>query len=64
MSNVKGGRKRGSSGRGRRTGDDEPRGEGGPDEAAAFIAEKVADLVRLAEAIALSCSAIIADGGT
>lgn len=48
MSNVKGGRKRGSSGRGRRTGDDEPRGEGGPDEAAAFIAEKVADLVRLA----------------
>ena len=48
MSNVKGGRKRGSSGRGRRTGDDEPRGEGGPDEAAAFIAETAADLVRLA----------------
>jgi hypothetical protein len=48
LSNVKGGRKRGSSGRGRRTGDDEPRGEGGPDEAAAFIAETAADLVRLA----------------
>jgi hypothetical protein len=48
LSNVKGGRTRGSSGRGRRTGDDEPRGEGGPDEASAFIAETAADLVRLA----------------
>jgi hypothetical protein len=48
LSNVKGGRKRASSGRGRRTGDDEPRGEGGPDEASAFVAETAADLVRLA----------------
>jgi hypothetical protein len=48
LSNARGGRKRASSGRGRRTGDDEPRGEGGPDEAAAFIAETAADLVRLA----------------
>ncbi|MBU6464375.1 MAG: hypothetical protein KGL35_28500 [Bradyrhizobium sp.] len=48
MSNAKSGRKRKSSGRGRRAGDDEPRGEGGPDEAAAFIAETAADLVRLA----------------
>ena len=28
---------------------DEPRGDGGPDEAAAFIAETVADLARLAQ---------------
>ena len=48
MSKAKIGRKRASSGKGRRTRDDEPRGEGGPDEAAAFIAETTADLVRLA----------------
>ena len=47
MSKAKTGRKR-ASGKGRRTRDDEPRGEGGPDEAAAFIAETTADLVRLA----------------
>ena len=48
MSKAKTGRKRASSGKGRHTRDDEPRGEGGPDEAAAFIAETTADLVRLA----------------
>ena len=48
MSKAKTGRKRASSGKGRRIRDDEPRGEGGPDEAAAFIAETTADLVRLA----------------
>ena len=48
MSKAKTGRKRASSGKERRTRDDEPRGEGGPDEAAAFIAETTADLVRLA----------------
>jgi hypothetical protein len=48
LSKAKTGRKRASSGKGRRTRDDEPRGEGGPDEAAAFIAETTADLVRLA----------------
>ena len=54
MSKAKTGRKRASSGGGRKrpkeptTRDDEPRGEGGPDEAAAFIAESAADLVRLA----------------
>ena len=46
MSKTKGGRKDSSAnGRWR---DDEPRGDGGPDEAATFIAEAVADLVRLA----------------
>jgi len=48
LSKAKTGRKRASSGKARRTRDDEPRGEGGPDEAAAFIAETTADLVRLA----------------
>ena len=48
MSKTKGGRKRASSGKGKRTRDDEPHGEGGPDEAAAFIAETAADLVKLA----------------
>jgi hypothetical protein len=48
LSKTKTGRKRASSGKGRRARDDEPRGEGGPDEAAAFIAENAADLVRLA----------------
>jgi hypothetical protein len=32
----------------RRSQSDEPRGEGGPDEAAAFIAENLADLAGLA----------------
>jgi hypothetical protein len=48
LSKAKTGRKRASPGKGRGTRDDEPRGEGGPDEAAAFIAENAADLVRLA----------------
>jgi hypothetical protein len=44
-----GGRRTGaSSGRKRRLQTDEPRGEGGPDEAAAVIAETVADLAGLA----------------
>jgi hypothetical protein len=49
LSKAKTGRKRASSGKGRRTRDDEPRGEGGPDEAAAFIAETVSDLAGLAQ---------------
>ena len=48
MSKAKTGRKRASTGKGRSARDDEPHGEGGPDEAAAFIAETTADLVRLA----------------
>jgi hypothetical protein len=47
LSTKKSGRKR-SSAKGRRTREHEPRGEGGPDEAAAFIAETVTDLVGLA----------------
>jgi hypothetical protein len=41
-------RKRASSGRGRRSRNDEPGFDGGPDEAAAFIAETAANLARLA----------------
>jgi hypothetical protein len=41
-------RKRSSEGKDKRSRTDEPNGDGGPDEAAAFIAETVADLVRLA----------------
>jgi hypothetical protein len=37
-----------SSGRGPRSPTDEPPGDGGPDEAAAFIAENLADLARMA----------------
>jgi len=48
LSKAKTGRKRASPGKGRGTRDDEPLGEGGPDEAAAFIAENAAELVRLA----------------
>jgi hypothetical protein len=42
-------RKRASTGRVRRSRTDEPPGEGGPDDAAAFIAETAADLARLAQ---------------
>jgi len=42
-------RKRASSAGERRSGGDDPPGEGGPDEAAAFIAETVAGLRKLAE---------------
>ena len=42
-------RKRVASGRDRRSTADEQGGEGGPDEAVAFIAETVAELVKLAE---------------
>ena len=42
-------RRRASTGKDRHPGADEPRGDGGPDEAAAFIAENVADLARLAQ---------------
>jgi hypothetical protein len=41
-------RKRASPGIEGRSGTDEPPGDGGPDEAAALIAETVADLARLA----------------
>jgi hypothetical protein len=47
LSKTKGGRK-GSSAKRRNSHEDEPCGEGGPDEAAAFIAETVTDLVGLA----------------
>ena len=53
MSKAAGGRKRAASGRDRKSRNQEPtgeaNGEGGPDEAAAFIAETVAELVKLAE---------------
>jgi hypothetical protein len=48
LSKAGGGRKRTASGRDRRSRIDEPDGEGGPDEAVAFIAETVADLGKLA----------------
>ena len=49
MTKVGGGRKRTASGRDRRSPADEIGEEGGPDEAVAFIAETVAELVKLAE---------------
>jgi hypothetical protein len=49
LSKAGGGRKRTASGRDRRSRIEEPDGEGGPDEAVAFIAETVADLVKLAK---------------
>ena len=48
MSKAGGGRKRTASGRDRRSTTVESIGEGGPDEAVAFIAETVAELARLA----------------
>ena len=47
MAKAGGSRKRKAFGRGRSP-DDETRGDGGPDEAAAFIAETLGDLVTLA----------------
>ncbi|MGH6684297.1 MAG: hypothetical protein ACRECA_10360 [Pseudolabrys sp.] len=38
-----------AAGKNRYSSADEPRGDGGPDEAASFIAENVADLARLAQ---------------
>ena len=49
MSKAGGGRKRTASGRDRRSRREVPDGEGGPDEAVAFIAETVAELGRLAK---------------
>jgi hypothetical protein len=43
------GRKRSASGRNRQSPTEERGGEGGPDEAVAFIAETVAELAKLAE---------------
>ena len=48
MTKAGGGRKRTASGRDRRSLTEESIGEGGPDEAVAFIAETVAELARLA----------------
>jgi hypothetical protein len=48
LSKTGGRRKRTSSGKERGSPSDEPPGEGGPDEATAFIAETVADLARIA----------------
>jgi len=48
LSKAGGGRKRAASGRDRRATTDESIGEGGPDEAVAFIAETVAELTKLA----------------
>ena len=42
-------RTRATAGKNRHPGADEPGGDGGPDEAAAFIAENVADLAQLAQ---------------
>ena len=49
LSKLGGGRKRTASGKDRASPPDEGRGDGGPDEAVAFIAETVAELVKLAE---------------
>ena len=49
MSKAGGGRKRIASGRDKRSTTDEVNGEGGPDEAVAFIAETVAELTKLAK---------------
>jgi hypothetical protein len=48
LSKAGGRRKRTASGRDRDTKPEEPGGEGGPDEAVAFIAETVAELAKLA----------------
>jgi hypothetical protein len=49
LSKAAGGRKRTASGRNAESPTEERAGEGGPDEAVAFIAETVAELVKLAE---------------
>jgi hypothetical protein len=49
LSKPRDGRKRTASGRQKRSSTEERDGEGGPDEAVAFIAETVAELVKLAE---------------
>ena len=49
LSKAGGGRKRAASGRSRTSPTDQWGEEGGPDEAVAFIAETVAELVKLAE---------------
>ena len=49
MSKARGGRKRTASGGTSRSSTEEGGGEGGPDEAVAFIAETVAELVKLAK---------------
>jgi hypothetical protein len=49
LSKARGSRKRTASGGSKRTSPDERGGEGGPDEAVAFIAETVAELVKLAK---------------
>jgi hypothetical protein len=49
LSKAGGGRKRVASGKDRRSITEESIGEGGPDEAVAFIAETVADLTKLAK---------------
>ncbi len=48
LTKTGGRRTRANQGKARRSRTDEPGGEGGPDEAAAFIAETAADLARLA----------------
>jgi hypothetical protein len=49
LSKARGSRKRTASGGTKRSFTDERNGEGGPDEAVAFIAEAVAELVKLAK---------------
>jgi hypothetical protein len=49
LSKAGGDRKRKASGGNRRSRTDEHQGEGGPDEAVAFIAETVAELTKLAK---------------
>lgn len=49
LSKARGSRKRAASGGTQRSSTDERDGEGGPDEAVAFIAETVAELLKLAK---------------
>lgn len=49
LSKARSGRKRTASGGSKRSSTDERDGEGGPDEAVAFIAETVAELLKLAK---------------
>ena len=61
MTKAGGGRKRTASGKNRTSPTDQWGEEGGPDEAVAFIAETVAELVKLAERHRLECSVICSE---
>jgi len=61
LSKAGGGRRRTASGKNRTSPTDQWGEEGGPDEAVAFIAETVAELVKLAERHRLECSVICSE---